>query len=135
MNQSADTSTDSQPVSSDSANPPETPQTFDQTIDRYEARLASQQAIVDQCVQRWNRVAVLRGLTFLISLVPLGMAIAGVAGVQWPWVGLAAIFFLGFLTIAFFSRRHANQIPSSHLDGQLLPVSYTHLTLPTILLV
>ena len=102
MNQSADTSTDSQPVSSDSANPPETPQTFDQTIDRYEARLASQQAIVDQCVQRWNRVAILRGLTFLISLVPLGMAIAGVAGVQWPWVGLAAIFFLGFLTIAFF---------------------------------
>jgi len=41
-------------------------------------------------------------MTFLLSLVPLGLAVAGVAGVQWPWVWLAAAIFLGFLAIAFF---------------------------------
>ena len=86
-----------------SSNPKSAPPgTFDQAIDRYEERLASQQAIVDRCVQRWNRVAIFRGLTFLLSLVPLGMAIAGVAGFHWPWVWLAAIIFFGFLVIAFF---------------------------------
>ena len=102
MTQPAEASSNSNAMPPVTAHPSEAPDTFDQVIDRYEERLASQQAIVDRCVQRWNRVAVLRGLTFLISLVPLGMAIAGVAGVQWPWVGLAALIFLGFLVIAYF---------------------------------
>ena len=102
MTQPADTSSSSNTAPSGSANSSAAPRTFHQAIERYEQRLASQQAIVDRCVQRWNRVAVVRGLTFLLSLVPLGLAVAGVAGFHWPWVGLAAIIFLGFLVIAFF---------------------------------
>lgn len=103
MTQPADFSSTSNAKPTDAtSNRSGAPASFDQVIKRYEERLASQQAIVDQCVQQWNRVAILRGVTFLLSLVPLGLAIAGVAGVHWPWVGLAAAIFFGFLVIAFF---------------------------------
>ena len=102
MTQPAAASTDSKHASTTNSNHERTPTTFPDVIKRYEERLASHQAIVDRCVQRWNRVAILRGLTFLLSLVPLAMAVLGVAGVHWPWVGLAAVIFVAFLVIAFF---------------------------------
>lgn len=102
MTQTAESSSHSNATPPAPSSLSDTPETFEQVIARYEERLASQQAIVDQCVQRWNQVAILRGTTFLLSLIPLGMAVAGVAGFHWPWVGVAAVIFFGFLVIAFF---------------------------------
>ncbi len=103
--------------------PDRSPQTFDQVIDDYETRLAAQTQIVDRCVRRWNTVAYIRGITFLLSLVPLGLALVGVAGFHWPWLYLAGAIFLGFLVIAFFhegmqtTSRRANSMATYYRES------------------
>ncbi len=73
----------------------------DQPLQRYLKELEAQKEIVRLNASRWSSVGFLRGSLFLLSLVPLFLALNSVAGVSVPWVILAGICFLTFLVVAY----------------------------------
>lgn len=81
------------------------PTNFDEVLQRYESKFADQQNTVKQIGERWSRFAYLRGVTFLLSLVPLFLALNQVGGFAKPWVWLSGAIFIGFLVVAFMHER------------------------------
>ena len=77
------------------------------------------------------------GFTIFFTLVPQGLAYGKLAGLP-PVYGMYAAAFPLYLYALFGTSRHLVFGPfaiTSFMLGQIIAVSYTHLTLPTILLV
>ncbi len=81
------------------------PMNDEQVLDRYETRLARQQATLEDCARRWSRFGYFRGCMFLLSLPPLLLALNQVWGVSSPWVWLSGLIFVAFLVVAFLHER------------------------------
>ncbi len=76
-------------------------QTHDEVLAYYQSKLEEQEASVKRCVSRWTGMSYLRGGTFLISLVPLILALNSVGGFSKPWLVLAGLIFVAFLVVAY----------------------------------
>ncbi len=79
--------------------------TLEQVLARYQTKLEQQQAKVKGIAGRWSKVGYLRGFLFLLSLVPLFLALNKVAGVSTPWVWVAGLIFVAFLAVAVYHER------------------------------
>ena len=80
--------------------------TDQQVIEYYRSKIAEQQAAVDRCASRWSRMGYLRGGSFLLSLLPLILALNSVWGITTGWLILAACCFWRFCR-RVPARRHA----------------------------
>lgn len=81
----------------------------------YQQKLAKQQERLKSASSKWSMVGYLRGGMFLLSLVPLGLALGAVLDMRTPWLYLAALLFLGFLVVAFFHEGMSTAIRKSRL--------------------
>ena len=94
-----------------------------QVIEYYRTKLAEQQASVARCASRWNGMGYLRGGSFLVSLVPLILALNSVWGITTGWLMLAGLLFLVFLFIAYLHEgmqselRRASLLSAMHRES------------------
>ena len=86
-----------------------------QVIEYYQTRLAEQQASVERCASRWNGMGYLRGGSFLVSLVPLILALNSVWGITTGWLILAGLLFLAFLFIAYLHEGMQSELQRASL--------------------
>ncbi len=77
------------------------PQTREEVLARYEAKLEVHRATVKRCDQRWSAVGYLRGGLFLASLVPIFLCLTTFWGIGQPWLYLSGLLFFGFLAVAY----------------------------------
>ena len=94
-----------------------------QVIEYYQAKLAEQQASVQQCVSRWSWMGYLRGGAFLLSLAPVILALNSVWGMTTGWWLLSGLLFCGFLFIAYLHEgmqselRRASMLSAMHRES------------------
>ncbi len=84
-------------------------------LHQYQSSHDSEKQTYSRHTRNWRRVAFLRGGTFLISLVPLLLALNVVGGFSVPWLVLSGLLFLMFLAIAFVHESMNRQIRISRL--------------------
>ncbi len=77
------------------------PESYEQVVDYYKTKLAEQEKSVQRCANRWTTMGYLRGGTFLVSLVPLILALNQVWGMTTGWVVLSGLIFVGFIVVAY----------------------------------
>ena len=78
---------------------------------------------MDRCASRWNWMGYLRGGSFLVSLVPLILALNSVWGITTGWLILSGLLFLAFLFIAYLHEgmqselRRASLLSAMHRES------------------
>lgn len=92
-------------------------------LENYQYKLQQQQLRLSSSLARWRRMAYVRGLMFLVSLVPLFLGFGNYLGLSSVWYVLAGLLFVCFLAIAFFHEglfaelRRAKLIANMHRES------------------
>lgn len=89
--------------------------TDQQVIEYYRSKIAEQQATVDKCVSRWSWMGYLRGGSFLVSLLPLILALNSVWGITTGWLVLTGLLFLAFLVIVYLHEGMQSELKRANL--------------------
>jgi ABC-type multidrug transport system fused ATPase/permease subunit len=95
----------------------------EEIINDYQQKLDEEQESLRYCASRWSTMSYLRGGTFLLSLVPLILALNSVWGFTTGWLVFAGLIFLGFLVIAFIHEgmqtelRRATLLSTMHRES------------------
>ena len=83
------------------------------SVEFYTQKLEKQQERLRFASSKWSMMGYLRGGMFLLSLVPIGLAIGTVLGIGTPWFYLSGLLFLAFLAVAFFHEGMTTEIRRS----------------------
>jgi len=81
------------------------PSTFEEVLEYYREKLATQEARLKECGKRWSLFGYIRGFLFLGFLVPLLLSFANAYELAMVWRILAALFFVAFLVVALLHEK------------------------------
>ena len=117
--------------------------TSTEVYEHYQSMLQNEQQTLTALSSTWRKYAFIRGIAFLVSLLPLVLVLRQTFGLFYPWLGLTAILFIGFLCLAVFHEKMSRQIrlarlqikmhkeSLSRMDRQMQGVFMPHYELPT----